>query len=216
MRLDGRMEVAHAGEAKPERTGPTHLCSLVSRPSSPCPLAPPALAVSDFSEEPCCLRTFAQFFLPETFFFCLCFCSVKIGFFIPFDLLSDLVSSERSSVTILAKWVLMTLGSVTLGHLLYPFLSSFWSSALIMLLASSFMVCLSHQTLSSMTTGGWLPSYCRLFVTEPNTCSRAMLRKCRYLGARCPKVDIPGVDALCQLKEMFQFFKGGTSFHQGA
>ena len=85
-----------------------------------------------------------------------------------------------------------------------------------MLLASSFMVCLSHQTLSSMTMGGWLPSYYHLFVTEPNTCSRVMLRKCIYLGACCPKVDIPGVDALCQLKEMFQFFKGGTSLHQGA
>lgn len=35
----------------------------------PLTLAPPALAVSDFSEEPCCLRTFAQFFLPETPFF---------------------------------------------------------------------------------------------------------------------------------------------------
>ena len=49
MRLDGRMEVVHAGEAKPERTGPTHLCSLMSQPSSPCPLVPPTLAVSDFS-----------------------------------------------------------------------------------------------------------------------------------------------------------------------
>ena len=108
----------------------------------------------------------SSFCLKLFFFFCLCFCFVKIGFFIPFDLLSDLVSSERSSVTILAKWVLMTLGSATPGHSLYPFLSSSWSSALIMLLASSFMVCLSHQTLSSMTTGGWLPSYYGLPLTS--------------------------------------------------
>lgn len=95
MRLDGRMEVVHAGEAKPERTG---LLTSVA-------LCPDLLPLAHWlhlhwlsltSQEPCCLRTFAQFFLPETlffFFFGLYFCFVKTGFFIPFDLISHLVSS---------------------------------------------------------------------------------------------------------------------------
>ena len=93
MRLDGRMEVVHAGEAKPERTG---LLTSVA-------LCPDLLPLAHWlhlhwlsltSQEPCCLRTFSQFFLPETlFFFGLYFCFVKTGFFIPFDLISHLVSS---------------------------------------------------------------------------------------------------------------------------
>ena len=43
-------------------------------------------------------------FARNSFFFCRCFCFVKVGFFIPFDLLSDLVSSERSSVTWLSGY----------------------------------------------------------------------------------------------------------------
>ena len=106
------------------------LLPLVASSPSTLPLthwSPLHALPSDFLKDPCSLRTFAQFSLPETFWiFCVCFCFAKPGFITAFALFQISPPQRGLPWTILTKWVLLAHGPVPLCQALCLFHLYIW------------------------------------------------------------------------------------------